>query len=512
MSNVHFLRPGDPSTLLTADRRQRERDRLAAGRPVDVLVIGGGITGTGVALDAASRGLSVALIEAHDLAFGTSRWSSKLIHGGLRYLASGQLGVAWESAVERAVIATRIAPHLVHPLANLIPVFADTKRSDELLNVTGLRAGDALRRATGVRRSFLPAPQHLTATEAIEQVPALAGTELKSAHIGWDGQLEDDARLVTAVARTAAAFDASILTRIRAVELGPGGATVEDLQDGGQFTIRATTVVNATGVWAGELDRRVQLSPSRGSHVILPASILGNPTAALTVPVPGTIGRFVFALPQANGLLYVGLTDVAVPGEIPAVPSAPIEDVQWILSVLNTALATPVTTDDVVGTYAGLRPLISTSGAESSADISRRHLVVGESGDVITVTGGKLTTYRRMASDAVDRITDVRCRTRDIALVGAGPASARADVPVELIRRYGNEARLVADLAPSDTPTGLLHAQFAWAVQAEGAMRTSDLLDRRTRIGLINEQRSRYEPLAAAVLEAPNTVRHQLTV
>jgi len=508
-----FLRPGDPTTMLTAGRRRRDRDFLAAGNVVDVLVVGGGITGTGVALDAASRGLSVALVESHDLAFGTSRWSSKLVHGGLRYLASGQVGVAWESAIERALIATKIAPHLVRAFAQLIPAFAETTHQDRMMFAAGLRAGDALRRATRLPGSVLPPPRHISAAEAMRLVPAMPTDRLESAYIGWDGQLEDDARLVVGVARTAAAYGARLLTRTAALQIGTGGALVEDKIDGGTYSINARTVVNATGVWAGDLDDRIHLSPSRGTHLVVRSAELGHPSASLTIPVPGHTGRFVFAMPQSSGLTYVALTDVPAPGPIPDVPQATEEEIIWILDVLSRGLAKPLDRSAVVGTFAGLRPLVSVSAGDdsgSTADISRKHLVLGEAGEVITVTGGKLTTYRRMASDTVDRITETPCRTKDIPLIGAGPVTSREPLPPRLVRRYGSEAPLVADLMSQAGPDAMLAAEFEWGVLAEGAMESGDLLDRRTRVGLVASDRVRAVPLADLAIANVNHAKPAL--
>lgn len=499
-----YLRPGDPASLITATRRRQDRDALSSGQTVDVLVIGGGVTGVGVALDAATRGLSVALIESSDFAFGTSRWSSKLVHGGVRYLAKGQIGVAWESAVERARLATKIAPHLVRAVANVVPILDTTSPIDQKTTIVGLRAADVLRRATRVPRSILPPPRRIGPNEALRMIPSMPADRLKGAYIGWDGQLEDDARLVVAIARTAAAYGAKMLTRVAAIEIGPEGALVEDRLDGGTFAIKAHHVINATGVWAGTLDGRVQLSPSRGTHLVVRSHELGHPSGALTVPVPGHFGRFVFALPQPDDLTYIGLTDVSAPGPIPDVPIASEAEIDWILDVISGGLARPLDRSAVVGTFAGLRPLVTLGdrnhdGNESeSADISRRHLVLGGPGEVVTVIGGKLTTYRRMAQDAVDRITDVACRTTDLPLIGAGPVRIDGPTPARLIRRYGTEAPLIASLADNNksllmpiSPPGTGHAvdvrgvELLWGIEAEGALTTEDLLERRTRVSLV---------------------------
>ena len=514
-----YLRPGDSASLLTAARRRRERDELAAGQFVDLLVVGGGVTGTGVALDAATRGLSVALIESHDFAFGTSRWSSKLIHGGLRYLANGHVGVAWESAAERGRLMTKIAPHLIRALPQLVPVFDDTSAASRATTWSGMGAGNAMRLATLVPDSVLPRPRRLSAAEAMRLVPSLPAGRLQGAYLGWDGQLEDDARLVVAIARTAAAYGASMLTKVAALEIGPEGALVEDRLDGGVFTIRARHVINATGVWAGTLDNRVTLSPSRGTHLVVRAHDLGHPSASLTVPVPGHMGRFVLVLPQADDLIYVGLTDVAAPGSIPDVPSASESEIEWILGILGTALQRPLERSQVVGTFAGLRPLVSFGESASeglaheSADISRRHLVLGGPGEVVTVTGGKLTTYRRMAQDAVNRISAVECRTKSLPLIGAGPVLLSGPMPARLIRRYGSEAPLIAALADADpslllpiTPLGsgnhvdVRGVELLWGIAAEGALTSDDLLERRTRVSMVAEDLALATPRALEIM------------
>lgn len=503
-----IVRPGESMSMLTAPRRQRERDQLAAGEVVDVLVIGGGVTGAGIALDAATRGLSVALVEAHDFAFGTSRWSSKMVHGGLRYLASGKVGVAWESAVERARIAQHIAPHLVHPFAQVVPIWDSTARSQRAATRAGLTAGDALRRASRLPRSRLPAPSRINAARARQLVPTLNDAGLEGAFVSWDFRLEDDARFVIAIARTAAAYGAKVLTQARAVSISSDGAQIADGLDGGEFTIHARQVINATGVWAGSLDPSITVTPSRGTHLVLPASLLGRPRASIAVPVPDHFGRFVFTVPQFDDVVYAGLTDVPAPGPIPDMPRPDGDEIDWILGVLNRGMDKPITKSDILGTFAGLRPLVADPdhGGET-ADISRHHLVTGSAGEVITVTGGKLTTYRRMAQDAVDRITDVECKTHRIALVGAGPALHAAGVPARLQRRFGSEAGLVASLADGNPSllepispaihSPVLGVEVLWAQQAELALNVDDFLERRTRISLVPTDEQVARPLIA---------------
>ncbi|MCE7008974.1 glycerol-3-phosphate dehydrogenase/oxidase [Kibdelosporangium philippinense] len=469
------------NTSLNASRRLADIE-AAAKDVVDVLVIGGGVTGAGVALDAASRGLSVVLAEAHDLAFGTSRWSSKLIHGGLRYLANGDVAIAYESAVERGIVMTRTAPHLTRPLPQLIPLYEGVSSA---LAMTGLYAGDLLRRIVRTPSGLLPRPRRIPAAEALALAPGLKREGLRGGLLSYDGQLIDDARFVIALARTAAGHGARILTKVKAVSLEGDGARLRDTLTGAEFDVRARKVINATGVWAGQLVESVRLRPSRGTHVVL--SCTGITGTSLTVPIPGSRNRFVLVLPQVDGRIYVGLTDEPVDGEIPDVPHAPESDVDFLLSVASSVLERPLTRDDVLGAYAGLRPLLDADGA--SADLSRRHAVRTAANGVITVVGGKFTTYRRMAADAVDAtgLTTIPARTKDIPLVGATARErlGRIDAPARLIAKYGTEAAQVAKLDPARLHPDLTIAEVIWAFQHEGALDADDVLHRRSRVGLV---------------------------
>ncbi|PAM99562.1 glycerol-3-phosphate dehydrogenase [Streptomyces sp. Alain-F2R5] len=497
---------------LSAARRSRELTEAVGGPVVDVLVVGLGATGAGAALDAAARGLSVVAMDAHDLAFGTSRWSSKLIHGGLRYLASAQLDVAHESAVERGVLMERTAPHLVHAQPFVLPLTPLVSRGQAALAWAGFRAGDTLRLTARTARATLPAPRRLSTVETRHLAPALRSDRLRGGLQSWDGRLTDDARLVTALARTAAARGARILTRTRALELTASGARVRDELTGEEGEIRARAVINASGVWAGALVDGIRVRPSRGTHLVLRSDRLGPLPAGLHVPVPGETNRFVLVLPQGDGRVYVGLTDEPVDGEVPDVPEVPETDVGFLLDVLGSVLDVPVRREDVVGTFAGLRPLLDTTSADRSdgaprtADVSRRHAVLTSSEGVITVVGGKLTTYRRMAEDAVDAAVAARrldagpSPTAALPLVGAAARHALAALraPRRLVRRYGTEAPAVHALAARDPRLGeplladhpVTGAEVVWALRHEGALDESDLLDRRTRIGLVPEDRA----------------------
>ncbi|AZM64007.1 MULTISPECIES: glycerol-3-phosphate dehydrogenase/oxidase [unclassified Streptomyces] len=511
-----------PASSLSAARRSRELAATVDGPVVDVLVVGLGATGAGAALDAAARGLSVAAVDARDLAFGTSRFSSKLIHGGLRYLASGRLDVAHESAVERGVLMERTAPHLVQAQPFVLPLTPLVSHGQAALARAGFRAGDALRLSARTARATLPPPRRLSVVETRHLAPALRRDGLRGGLLSWDGRLTDDARLVTALARTAAAHGARILTRVRALELTSAGARIRDELTGETGEIRARAVINAAGVWAGGLVDGVRIRPSRGTHLVLRPESLGPLTAGLHIPVPGESNRFVLVLPQEDGRVYVGLTDEPVEGPVPDVPQAPETDIGFLLDVLCSVLHVPVHRGDVVGAFAGLRPLLDTApeGADPpvrTADLSRRHAVLISSEGVVTVVGGKLTTYRRMAEDAVDAAVRVRALaagpslTASLPLVGAAPPHVLAALPAprRLVRLYGGEAPAVQALGTRDPRLGepvlpgypVTGAELLWAVRHEGALDEEDVLDRRTRIGLVPADRARALEAAGALLD-----------
>jgi glycerol-3-phosphate dehydrogenase len=514
-SDAAARRPASDS--LNGARRAAELDALAAGEAVDVLVVGGGITGTWVALDAASRGLSVALVERGDLAQGTSRWSSKLVHGGLRYLASYDFGLAWESARERGILMEVSAPHLVHAFPMMIPLGEEVGRAAGAKLELGTRIGDAMRMLAGTSRHRLPPTRRISAEEARRLAPALSPDGLRGAILHWDGQLEDDARLVVAVARTAAAHGARILSYASASELTAAGATIVDEHgDGGSFTLHARHVVNAAGVWADELSSGITLQPSKGAHLLIPAARLGDPRALVNAPLPGSGGRrFVFAVPRPDGLVLVGLTDEPYDGAIPDVPLVRDEEERFLLDGINRVLERELTPADVVGRYAGLRPLLA-GADDATADLSRRHAVLENDG-ILTVVGGKLTTARRMAQDAVDRLAARpgvqagACVTRRLPLVGAERTSsaASAELPASLVRRYGAEAARVAalgadgDLAQIAPGVPVCAAELRFALAHELALTVDDLLDRRTRLGLVPERRAAALEAASDLLGAP---------
>ncbi|GAT09018.1 glycerol-3-phosphate dehydrogenase/oxidase [Mycolicibacterium novocastrense] len=507
------------STALNSARRSTELAALADGERLDVIVIGGGITGTGIALDAATRGLRVALVEKHDLAFGTSRWSSKLVHGGLRYLATGNVGIARRSAVERGILMTRNAPHLVTAMPQLVPLLPSMNSASRALVRFGFAAGDGLRKLAGTPASVLPRSRRIDARRAVELAPTVRRDGLDGAFLAYDGQLIDDARLVTAVARTAAQHGARVLTRVAASHATGTSVRLTDQLTGESFEVAARAVINASGVWAGEVDSSIKLRPSRGTHLVFDAAAFGNPVAALTIPIPGEINRFVFAMPEQLGRVYLGLTDEDAPGPVPDVPEPAPEEISFLLDTVNTALDVALSPSDVIGAYAGLRPLIDT-GAGRTADVSREHAVVESPSGVISVIGGKLTEYRFMAEDVLDRAIQLRgltatdCRTRNLPLVGA-PSNPVAtlrhptEMPGSLVARFGAEAPNVIATAACERPTepvaegiDVIRAEFEYAVTHEGALTVDDIVDRRTRIGLVEADRERVVAVAEEMLAA----------
>ena len=516
-----------PTASLNRTQREQALGRLATER-YDVIVVGGGVTGAGAALDAASRGLRTALVERHDLASGTSRWSSKLAHGGLRYLAKGDLPIAFRSALERHHLLTTIAPHLVRPLRNIVP---DTDPVESVASNAGILLADGLRRAAGTPSSLLSMPRRVSARRVHELVPG-SRDGLRGIMYS-DGQIEDDARLVTTIARTAAAHGADVVTRVDAEPLGADRVRLTDTLTG--ESIEATGhVLLAAGVWSDEYEPSIAVTPSRGSHLVLRAERLGFPRAQLSAPVPGHFGRFIFTIPISGDLVLLGLTDEETPGVDGTAPPVPLADETFLLETMSSVLAEPLTREDVVGRFAGLRPLVTVAGQReggrslrrdearrgaskgSSADASRDHLLIDEPGRPVTITGGKLTEYRRMAQDAIDAVAarvggDVPpCRTTSLPLLGAAPPHLleRVAAPSRLVRRYGTLAPDVLALAETDPslaepvapgcPT--IGAELAHAVAHEGALTVDDLVERRARITFVEADVAAARATAERVL------------
>jgi glycerol-3-phosphate dehydrogenase len=479
----------------------------------DLVVVGGGITGAGVALDAASRGYSVALVEKSDFAAGTSSRSSKLIHGGLRYLQNFDLGLVREALLERSLLV-RLAPHLVKPLPFVVPTF-EGKRPDRMLGV-GLNMYDVMswRRGRDEDEEWSP-ERHRTVdgAEVVEFVPALAGRDPTAGYLFYDCQT-DDARLVLTVLGEAERFGAVVANRCEVTGLveragRAAGVLVRDVLEGGEFELIADNVVNATGVWADRLrpqelyveEEVPVIRPSRGTHVTLPRERLDVRAGAI---VPAGGGRTVFVLPWL-GRTLVGTTDNDYEGSVEHVPPAD-EDVAYLLEAVNRFFGTELGPGDLSGAYAGVRPLISTGDPKKSVDISRKAELYETSSGLVTITGGKLTTWRRMAKLAVDRIVeregrDAPCRTQEIQLGMPVEADALPEVPgvdedsrVHLASRYGHAANLVMRLAEADPALAErispelpdIAAEAAFAADHEQAHTVADVLLRRTRLGLLD--------------------------
>jgi glycerol-3-phosphate dehydrogenase len=517
-------------------------DALAAlsDNEFDLVVVGGGITGAGVALDAAARGYSVALLERADFASGTSSRSSKLVHGGLRYLQNFDLGLVREALLERQLMVA-LAPHLVHPLPLVVPAF-DGARPDRLMGV-GLNLYDVMsvdrdrlrtrrsRRPRGEQASGEPAgalaravvlaqgeswsPERhrvVSGEEVAELLPALAARKPSSGYLFYDCQT-DDARLVLTVLGEAERFGAVCANRLCATELlerdgHTRGVRVCDVESGESFDLRAANVVNATGVWADrlrpeELHDEAELPiirPSRGTHVTLRHEDLPLVGGAI---VPAGSGRTIFALPWL-GRTLVGTTDNDYEGSLDHVcPSG--DDIDYLLSAVNEFFATDLARRHVAGAYAGVRPLISSGDTKKSVDISRKAEMYETSSGMITITGGKLTTWRRMAKMVVDRLVerearDAPCRTAEIPL---GQPVAVEDLPevhgvgaqarAALAARYGYGAHELLELIVTRPElaepivAGLpdVLGEVLLAARREQARSVGDVLLRRTRLGLL---------------------------
>jgi glycerol-3-phosphate dehydrogenase len=499
----------------------------------DVLVIGGGVTGAGVALDAATRGYSVALVEKRDYAAGTSSRSSKLVHGGLRYLQNFDLGLVREALLERQ-LNVALAPHLVKPLPLVVPSF-EGARPDRLLglglNMYDVMAVERLRRRRGRdvnadgKEDWSPARHRIVSGEEITSlVPALGDRAPTSGYLFYDCQT-DDVRLVLTILQEAVRFGAVTANGLEAsglLEEGgrATGARVLDARTGVEIEIRAANVVNATGVWADRLrpeelrdEAEVPvIRPSRGTHIIVPDHRLPLNGAGAIAPAAG--GRTIFVLPWLGGTL-IGTTDNDFDGDIEHVRPAG-GDVDYLLAATNEFFQTDLEREDIAGAYAGVRPLISTGDPKKSVDISRKAELYETSSGMVTITGGKLTTWRRMAKMTVDRIVerdgrDAPCRTHEIPLgMEVDPqALPRVEgIPeagyAHLAARYGHTATDILTIAGErgelaepivDGHPDLL-AEAVHAVRREQAQTVGDVLLRRTRLALV-AARKVTEPAAA---------------
>lgn len=438
----------------------------------DVLVIGGGITGCGIALDAAQRGLKVGLIERDDFSSGTSSKSSKLIHGGLRYLRQLQFKVTIEASREKARLK-KMAPHLVEDLPFLLPLWTRAARP---MIASGLWIYDA---AAGFPKGLIH--KHLSRSEALATLPGLHEDGLRGGFLYYDARA-DDCRLVLHVARKASDLGAVLANGVAATGFLKDRGRITGVRTH-DFEISARRVVNASGVWCDEV-RAVDdpaagaaIRPSKGVHLIVSTRRLGITTAAM---LPSADGRIVFLIPQGDQTI-VGTTDTDYTGSLTG-PRAEAADIEYLLGVVNANLPRlQLTRADVRSSYAGLRPLLM-DGADVPSKASREHHLFESPSGLMTITGGKLTTWRLMSKEVVDRLTRTRCRTHTLDLY----ATAARD-PIS--RLYGSEADQIVDRSPLSDELPYCWGEVDHAVEREMARSLSDVLCRRTRVALYASDR-----------------------
>lgn len=507
--------------------RSETLQELDGGR-FDVVIIGGGITGVGCALDAVSRGLSVALIEQRDLASGTSSRSSKLIHGGLRYLEQLDIKLVREALRERALLRQSIAPHLVWPVPFVYPI--KHRIWERAYMTAGIGMYDVLAK---IGHSTLPHQWHLGRKDLKRVFPGIKETAFVGGIRYYDAGT-DDARLVVAIARTAADRGARILSSARVTGLGrddTGRVTSVEatcLESGQQLKIDTSVVINATGVWtdATEMlvgDAETEVTASKGIHIVVPKSAIDSTVGFITK----TKTSVLFLIPHGD-FWIIGTTDTPWELGLPH-PAASERDIAYVLEHANEILERQLTPDDVVGVFAGLRPLV-TGNAESTAKLSREHSITEPVPGLITIAGGKLTTYRVMAEDTVNsacasahaNVPDTK--TDQIALIGANGYSTMLrnckelatmhGVPeaeiTRLLHRYGSETTTILDLAASDPKLGkhlpsgqYLGAEVHFAVTHEAALHLDDVLTRRTRLSIESTDRGTEAAELVASIMAP---------
>lgn len=505
------------STRLTADARTQALAALEASvspsAELDVLVIGGGVTGAGIALDAVTRGLSTAVVEAQDWAQGTSSRSSKLVHGGLRYLQMLDFELVHEALTERDLLLRDLAPHLVRPVPFLYPL--EHRVWERAYVGAGILMYDVLATLTPGRRP-MPFHRHLSKNQMEAKFPDLAHDAAVGAVQYWDASV-DDARLVATLIRTAASYGAHAASRTQVVSLTQGatgavnGAVVVDLETGKEITVRARSVINATGVWTEETEALagseggLRVLASKGVHIVVPRErIRGN--AGLILQTEKSV---LFVIPWSRYWI-IGTTDT--PWNLdPTHPVATSADIDYVLDHANAVLAHPLTREDIIGTYAGLRPLLQpgTKAGTSSAKVSREHTVASPTPGLTVIAGGKLTTYRIMAKDAVDfaigqRSAALPSITHQIPLTGAvGLRAVQRQARTwgkrfgwnpplldHLLHRYGANLAEIVELcdadptlaAPLEHAPAYLRAEAHYAVSHEGALHLEDVLAHRTRL------------------------------
>jgi glycerol-3-phosphate dehydrogenase len=471
----------------------------------DVLIIGGGATGLGIAVDAATRGYKTALVEAGDFAQATSSRSTKLVHGGVRYLASGQIQLVYEALHERAVMM-RNAPHLVKTQPFITPAY----HWFELPYYgAGLKAYDVI---SG--KSSMGPTSVLSRKETQARIPGIAGKNLKGGILYHDGQF-DDARLALALARTAEDNGAVLLNYVRCERLLKdqgklSGAVVRDLESGSEITVHAKVVINATGIFVDDVRRQDEreipklLSVSRGTHIVVGAEVLGGGDAIM---VPKTDdGRIIFAIPWL-GKVVIGTTDVAV-STVEVEPGHQSSEIEFLLETINPFLEVKISEEDILSIFSGLRPLV-TGGSKSTSMLSREHHIDASASGLITVAGGKWTTYRRMAEDTLAfvirrrMLADKRCRTKTTKLRGATGDNVAEEGSLS---RYGSDAQQVKSLfsenpalaATIDKALPFTLAEVVYAVRHEMARTVEDVLSRRTRALLLDAEAARRAAPAVA--------------
>ena len=492
----------------------------------DILVIGGGVTGVGIALDAATRGLSTALVEQRDLSSGTSSRSSKLLHGGLRYLEQYDFGLVREALRERDLHLTTLAPHLARPVPFLFPL------TGAAWERAYIGAGIALYDTLGGARN-MPAHRHLTRTGALRLAPALRADALRGAIRYYDAQI-DDARHTMEIGRTAASYGASVATSTRVTGfLREGervvGAHVTDLETGESISVRASQVINATGVWTDEVQAlvgrgRIRVRASKGIHLVVPRDRIISDTGLIL----RTASSVLFVIPWGRHWI-IGTTDTDWELDL-AHPAASRTDIDYLLAQVNRVLRHPLTHEDVEGVYAGLRPLLS-GESDATSTLSREHAVAMTAPGLVTIAGGKYTTYRVMAQDAVDlaarslpgRVPDsVTDRTPLLGAVGyhalhnqRHELSARSGLHVvrieHLLGRYGSLTEELLDMVAQDASLGEpipgaedhLRVEAVYAASHEGALHLDDVLTRRTRISIETFDRGLGAAPHVAALMAP---------
>ncbi|GHF88711.1 glycerol-3-phosphate dehydrogenase/oxidase [Streptomyces filamentosus] len=508
-------------------------DALAAmaATELDVLVVGGGVVGAGTALDAVTRGLSTGIVEARDWASGTSSRSSKLIHGGLRYLEMLDFALVREALKERGLLLERLAPHLVKPVPFLYPL--RHRGWERVYAGSGVALYDAMSVSSGHGRG-LPVHRHLSRKGALRVAPCLRKDALTGALQYYDAQM-DDARFVLTLVRTAVSYGARAANRARVVGfLREGervvGVRVQDVETGGEHVIRARQVVNATGVWTDDTQALIgergqfHVRASKGIHLVVPKDRIHSSTGLIL----RTEKSVLFVIPWGRHWI-IGTTDTDWDLD-KAHPAASSADIDYLLEHVNTVLATPLSRDDVEGVYAGLRPLLA-GESDATSKLSREHTVAHPVPGLVVVAGGKYTTYRVMAKDAVDEAVhglDRRvapCVTEDTPLIGAegyralwnarAGIAARAGLHVvrveHLLDRYGSLAEELLALIAEDPSLGEplaaaddhLRAEIVYAASHEGARHLDDVLTRRTRVSIETFDRGTRSARECAELMAP---------